>query len=47
MDWKDVWQALTGKVVNVQSISVKNNSNVMVDFVELFNPEILRPVHRT
>ena len=38
MDWKDVWQALTGEVVQIQSISVKSNSNVMVDFVELFNP---------
>ena len=37
MDWKDVW-ALTGEVVQIQSISVKNNNNVMVDFVELFNP---------
>ena len=38
MDWKGVWQALTGEVVQIQSISVKGNSKVMVDFVELFNP---------
>ena len=38
MDWKDVWQALTGEVVQIQSKSVKGDSRVMVDFVELFNP---------
>ena len=38
MDWKDVWQALTGEVVQIQSISVKSRSDITVDFVELFNP---------
>ena len=38
MDWKDVWQALTGEAVQIQSISVKRDANVPIDFVELFNP---------
>ena len=38
MDRKDVWQTLTGEIVQIQSISVKGNRRVMVDFVELFNP---------
>ena len=38
MDWKDVWQTLTGEVVQIQSISVKGSNRVTVDFVELFNP---------
>ena len=38
MDWKDVWQALTGEAIQIQSISVKRNSEVSIDFVELFNP---------
>ena len=38
MDWKDVWQALTGEVATIQSISVKRDTNVSSDFVELFNP---------
>ena len=37
MDWKDVWQALTGEAIQSQSISVKRDVNVPVDFVELFN----------
>ena len=38
MDWKDVWQALTGEAVQIQSISVKRDDSIPVDFVELFNP---------
>ena len=38
MDWKDVWQTLTGEAIQIQSISVKRDSEVTVDFVELFNP---------
>ena len=38
MDWKDVWQALTGEAIQIQSISVQRDANVSVDFVELFNP---------
>ena len=38
MDWNDVWQALTGEAVRLQSISVLNQGNSAVDFVELFNP---------
>ena len=38
MDWKDVWQALTGETVQIQSISVKRDVTLPVDFVELFNP---------
>ena len=38
MDWKDVWQALTGEAIQIESISVKRDVNVAVDFVELFNP---------
>ena len=33
-----MWQALTGETIQVQSISVKRDANVSVDFVELFNP---------
>ena len=38
MDWKDVWQALTGEAIQIQSISVNCGSGVAIDFVELFNP---------
>ena len=38
MDWKEVWQALTGEAVQIQSISVKRNDTTTADFVELFNP---------
>ena len=38
MDWKDVWLALTGEVVQIQAISVTKDSDSQVDFVELFNP---------
>ena len=38
MDWKDVWQALTGEAIQIQSISVKRNPDVPIDFVKLFNP---------
>ena len=38
MDWKEVWQALTGEAVQIQSISVKRDNSTTVDFVELFNP---------
>ena len=38
MDWKDVWQTLTGEAIQIQSISVKRDSDVPIDFVELFNP---------
>ena len=37
MDWKEVWQALTGEVARVQSISVDRDDTTIVDFVELFN----------
>ena len=45
MDWKEVWQALTGEAVRVQSISVNRDDTTTVDFVELFNPGILRLHH--
>ena len=32
MDWKDMWQALTGEAIQIQSISVKRDANVPVDF---------------
>ena len=38
MDWKDVWLALTGEVVQIQAISLTKDSDIQVDFVELFNP---------
>ena len=38
MDWKEVWQALTGEAVRIQSISVNKDHTTVVDFVELFNP---------
>ena len=38
MEWKEVWQALTGEAVQIQSISVKRDDSIPVDFVELFNP---------
>ena len=38
MDWKDVWQALTGEAIRIQSISVKTSPEAPIDFVELFNP---------
>ena len=38
MDWKDVWLALTGEVVQIQAISVTRDNDNQVDFVELFNP---------
>ena len=38
MDWKDIWQTLTGEAIQIQSISVKRDSDVTIDFVELFNP---------
>ena len=38
MDWKDAWLALTGEVVQIESISVTKDSDNQVDFVELFNP---------
>ena len=37
MDWKKVWQALTGEAIRIQSISVKTSPDAPVDFVELFN----------
>ena len=38
MDWKEVWLALTGEVVQIQAISLTRDSDIQVDFVELFNP---------
>ena len=38
MDWRDVWLALTGEVVQIQAISVTRDVANQVDFVELFNP---------
>ena len=38
MDWKDVWQTLTGETSQIQSTSLKRNPRTPVDFVELFNP---------
>ena len=38
MEWKEVWQALTGEAVQIQSISVKRDDAITVDFVELFIP---------
>ena len=38
MDWKDVWQALAGEAIQIQSISVKRDTGVAIDFVEVFNP---------
>ena len=38
MDWSDVWQALTGDVVRIQSKAIPAIIGQHVDFVELFNP---------
>ena len=38
MDWKEVWQTLTGEAVRVHPISVNRDDTTVVDFVELFNP---------